>query len=131
MRVLQAGALYFACVFATGFVMGTIRVFWIVPSLGVRTTELAEVPVMLAVTIVAARAIADKLRVAHRMAARAAMGLVALGLLLVAEWMIVTGIRGLTIGQYVRTRDPVGASAYLAMLVLITAMPLAVMRDQN
>ena len=46
--------LYFALVFAAGFVLGTIRTLWAVPWLGVRTAELVELPIMLGVSIIAA-----------------------------------------------------------------------------
>src|SRR5579883_2596395 len=55
MRTLEAGLLYFALVFGTGFVLGTVRTLWIVPRLGDRTAELLEAPVMLAVIVAAAR----------------------------------------------------------------------------
>jgi hypothetical protein len=32
MPILKAGVLYFALVFGAGFVLGTIRTLWIVPS---------------------------------------------------------------------------------------------------
>jgi hypothetical protein len=38
--ILKAGALYFAVVFAAGFVLGTIRTLWVVPSFGARGAEL-------------------------------------------------------------------------------------------
>lgn len=34
-QILKAAALYFGLVFGTGFVLGTIRVLWVVPRLGV------------------------------------------------------------------------------------------------
>jgi hypothetical protein len=37
MQILKAGVLYFALVFGAGFVLGTIRILWIVPSFGTRT----------------------------------------------------------------------------------------------
>ena len=58
MQILKAGVLYFALVFGAGFVLGTIRVLWLVPSLGARTAELIETPIMLVVTILAARWVA-------------------------------------------------------------------------
>jgi hypothetical protein len=131
MRILKAGALYFAIVFGVGFVMGTIRVFWMVPMFGSRVDELVEIPVLLAVVIITARLIVEKLRVPANTAARAGMGLVALGLLLAAEWMLATGMRGLTIGEYITTRDPVAGGVYLAMLVVVAAMPLVVGRGQT
>ena len=41
MNSLKAGVTYFALVFGTGFLMGIIRVPFLVPTLGVRTAELA------------------------------------------------------------------------------------------
>lgn len=55
MQELKAGALYFALVFGAGFVLGTVRTLWIVPRVGAMTAEMLESPVMLVVTIVAAR----------------------------------------------------------------------------
>jgi hypothetical protein len=55
MQVVKAGALYFALVFAVGFVLGASRTLWVVPRLGTRMAELMEMPIMLAVTIVVAR----------------------------------------------------------------------------
>jgi len=45
MRVLRAGALYFAIVFGVGFLLGPIRILWIVPRVGTRTAELIEAPI--------------------------------------------------------------------------------------
>ena len=55
MPILNAGVLYFALVFGAGFVLGTIRTLWVVPRVGTRMAELMETPIMLVVTIVAAR----------------------------------------------------------------------------
>lgn len=54
-HVVKAGAIYFALVFASAFVLRTIRVLWLVPTVGTRAAELLEMPLMLAVVIVAAR----------------------------------------------------------------------------
>jgi len=63
MQILKAGVLYFAFVFGAGFVLGSIRILWIVPRLGTRIAELMETPIMFAVTIVAARWIVRRLAV--------------------------------------------------------------------
>ena len=126
MHILKSGALYFVLVFGAGFVLGTIRVLWIVPSVGVRMAELMEAPLMLAVTIVAAG------RVLRRPALRAArlgrlgIGLVALGLLLAAEFTLVLGLQGLTVAEYLASRDPVAGTVYVAMLAVFALMPLLV-----
>lgn len=63
-RQLIAPALsYFALVFGAGFVLGTVRVFWVAPQLGTRAAELAEAPVMLVVIFFAARWIAKRFAV--------------------------------------------------------------------
>jgi hypothetical protein len=54
MQILKAGALYFALVFAAGFVLGAVRTLWIVPVFGTRTAELMESAIMFVVTIIAA-----------------------------------------------------------------------------
>jgi hypothetical protein len=46
MPIVKAGVLYFALVFGTGFLLGTVRTLWIVPLVGTRT-ELMETPIML------------------------------------------------------------------------------------
>ena len=51
MKVLTSSAAYFAIVFGAGFVFGMVRVMWLVPTVGVRVAELAELPLMLAVVV--------------------------------------------------------------------------------
>ena len=99
MLTLKAGALYFAMVFGAGFVLGSIRVLWIVPHFGERTAELMETPVMFVVTLVASQWIVRRLAVPSAMLVRLGMGCVALALMLVAEFTLVPWLRGLTISE--------------------------------
>jgi hypothetical protein len=46
MQILKAGALYFALELGAGFVLGAIRIMWVVPRFGTRMAELMETPVM-------------------------------------------------------------------------------------
>ena len=55
MQMAKAGLLYFALVFGTGFLLGPIRLLWLVPRFGTRIAELMEMPVMLVVIVLAAR----------------------------------------------------------------------------
>ena len=107
MQVVKAGALYFALVFAVGFVLGAIRTLWVVPRVGARTAELMEMPIMLAITIVAARWTALRFSVPMMWSARLEMGCTALVLMLIAEFGFVLWIRGLSIRDYLAMRDPV------------------------
>lgn len=85
MQILKAGVLYFSLVFASGFALGAIRVLWIVPIVGVRLAELMEMPIVLLVTIIAARWAVRRLPLWPTPGMRLSVGSVALGLLLVAE----------------------------------------------
>jgi len=58
-QILKVGALYFAAVFAVGFVLGAIRTLWVEPELGTRVAELIEAPMMLLVVVFAARTSSD------------------------------------------------------------------------
>jgi hypothetical protein len=116
MRILKAGALYFALVFGAGFILGPIRILWAVPRFGTRTAELMESPIMLVITIVAARWIVRRLAVPSKMFSRLGMGCIALGFMLVAEFGLVAWLRGLSIKEYLASRDPVSGTVYYVML---------------
>jgi len=128
MQVVKAGALYFVVVFAVGFVLGTVRTLWVVPRLGTRIAELMEMPIMLAVTIVAARWTVLRLSVPMIWSARLGMGCGALVLMLVAEFGFVLWIRGLSIKEYFATRDPVSGTAYYLLLMVLAIMPVFISR---
>jgi len=128
MSILKAGALYFALVFGAGFVLGTLRTLWVVPRFGTRMAELMETPIVLVVTMVAARWIVRRLAVPSVPSSRLGMGFVALGLMLVAEFGFVLWLRGLSIREYLATRDPVSGTVYYVMLGVFAIMPLLVAR---
>lgn len=123
MTVLAAGALYFLLVFGAGFLLGVVRTFWLVPRLGARRAELLETPFMLAVSGLAAWWVCTWLRVPGGLATRLAMGLTALGLMLVAEFGLMLRLRGLSFRAYLATRDPVSAAVYYASLLVFSALP--------
>jgi len=128
LMIPKTGVLYFAIVFGTGFVLGTIRVLWIVPRFGERLAELMETPFMFVVTMVSARWIVRRLHVPTTWFNRLGMGCVALVLLLVAEFTLVLWLRGLSITEYFSNRDPVSGAVYYMMLVVFAIMPLLVGR---
>ena len=128
-KILKSGVLYFALVFGGGFVLGTIRVLWIVPRVGTRTAELMEIPVMFVVTILAARWVVRRLSLLPTPATRLGVGFVALGFLLVTEFSVVLWLRGLTIRGYLASRDPVAGTVYFVMLGVFAVMPLLVARS--
>lgn len=123
MQVLKAGVLYFALVFGAGFALGLVRTLWLVPHFGTRMAELMEMPIMLVVIIASARSIVRRLAVPSRPSSRIGMGCVGLSLLLVAEFTLVLSLRGMSVSEYLASRDPVAGAIYYAMLAVFAAMP--------
>ena len=126
MQILKSGALYFALVFGAGFVLGTIRVLLVVPRIGTRTAELIETPVMILVSFVAARWIIRRIVAPPTTTERIAIGFVPLALLVSTEFTFVLWLQGLTISEYLASRDPVAGTAYVIALGLFVVMPLFV-----
>jgi len=125
---LKAAVLYFALVFGAGFVLGPIRVLWVVPRVGTRAAELMEMPIMFAVIVVAARWVVRRLAVPPARVDRLAMGAAALALVLLMDFTVVLRLRGMSIEEYFAARDPVSGTAYYLLLVLLAAMPSLVTR---
>lgn len=121
---IKAGLCYFALTFGAGFLLGPLRILLLVPRVGARAAELAELPVMIVVMWLAARWTIRRFHVPSSTASRLAMGVLAFTLLLAAEFLLVLPLRGLTPEQYFATRDPVSGVAYYASLVLLALMPL-------
>lgn len=128
MRTLKAGVLYFAVVFGAGFVLGPIRIVWVIPWLGERMAELMEMPIMLVIAIVAARWIVRRLVVLPALSSRLGKSSMGLGLMLSAEFTLVLWLRGLSIRDYIAGRDPVVATVYYATLGVFAVLPLVVAR---
>jgi hypothetical protein len=121
LKALQAGASYFALVFGGGFLLGSIRVPFLVPRLGMRTAELIEAPLMFLVILFASRLVVRRFDPAPR--AALAVGLVALVLLLAAELLVARSVSGLTIREYISSRDPISGLVYLVLLLIYAALP--------
>ena len=124
MQLLKASLLYFVIVFGAGFVLGTIRTLWVVRHTGTRWAELMEAPIMLVVTILASRKTVSYFGIPPAPSCRLVVGGIALCLLLVAEFGFTRWLRGLSIKEYLATRDPVSGTVYYVMLGLFAVMPL-------
>jgi hypothetical protein len=131
MRILKAGVLYFAIVSGVGFLLGPIRILWAVPRVGARTAEVLEAPIMLVITIVVAWWITRRFAVSRTRSSRLGMGVVALVLMLIAEFGFVLWLRGLSIRDYLAGRNPVAAAVYYVTLLLFGVMPLLVGRSRS
>jgi hypothetical protein len=123
MRRIKAGSLYFAMVLGAGFMLGLIRVPLLVPRLGERYAELAEMPVMLVVIVMSARYIVKRYALDPDFAGRLQVGFLALALAISAELFLTTLIQSRSIAQYIASRDPVSGSVYILLLLVFALMP--------
>jgi hypothetical protein len=128
---LRAGALYFALVFAAGWVLGPIRQLFVVPRLGETAGALLEAPFMLLAMMVAARWTITRLAIAPGLGPRAAVGLVALGLVLVAELAGARWLRGLSIGEYLAKFVSASGGISALLFVVFALMPTLVARPRR
>ena len=127
MRIAQAlkpSLAYAAVVFAVGFVLGSIRVFLVVPRIGVRWAELLEAPLMIFASFLGARFIVSHWGLLDR-AQCLVVGILSLAFMLLAEVGFVLA-QGINIPQYIAGRDPVSGPVYLLSLGIFTVMPLLV-----
>lgn len=130
MQLWIRGGVYFALVFCVGFLLGVVRVLWLVPSLGERTAELLETPLMLGASLIFARLVVrrfpGKTRIEYLQS-----GAIALGLLLVFEFTVVLGLRGMSVTEYFSSRDPVSGLVYAASLLVFALLPWLVAGRQQ
>ncbi|TJY55186.1 hypothetical protein E4T66_21155 [Sinimarinibacterium sp. CAU 1509] len=127
-QVLLAAVSYFGLVFGAGFMLGAIRVPLLVPRLGERAAELLEMPLMVGVTVLAARFVVRRHAVPLQWSVRARVGAIALALLIGAELLLAVVMQDRSLAQYIASRDPVSGIAYLMALLLYAAMPCLLMR---
>jgi hypothetical protein len=97
-KAIGAGALYFALIFALGFVLGTVRVLWLAPLVGETLAVLAEQPIMLTASWFAASWLVRRNDLAA-VSDRAIMGGIAMVLLFVAEIALGLSLFDQTPGQ--------------------------------
>jgi hypothetical protein len=128
MPILRAGAAYFALTFAAGWVLGPIRELWVIPRLGRTVGLVLEAPLMLVVSFLAARWVVRRFAVPPTLPTRARVGLVALGILLVAELLGAWGLRGLSPAGYFASFGSRSGAVTAATFLLFAAMPLLIGR---
>lgn len=141
MRTLKASATYFALVFGTGFILGPIRLLWLVPRLvgtfgehAERYAELMEMPLMLTAIYFAARFIVRRFAPPAGVSPRRYflfVGLLALACLVAAEMLLGWKLRGLTPLEYFSLRDPISGPAYFLSITVFALLPSRLCRHQT
>lgn len=123
LKTIRAGLLYFAIVLGTGFLLGVVRVSLIVPRIGERWAELAEMPVMAATIFFAAGYIFRRFPEIQNNNRSLVAGLLALALAVCAELGLAVVLQNQPLADYLGSRDKVSGFVYLGMLVVFSLMP--------
>ncbi len=117
----KAALTYFLMVFGTGFLLGPIRIFWLVPKVGIRTAELMELPIMMGMIVFSASFINRRFPGSKR--EKLLSGLLALGCMVGAELGVAVLLQGRSVWDAFFNRDPVSGTAYYLSLLLFGFMP--------
>jgi hypothetical protein len=120
--ILRAGLAYWAVVFALGFVLGTVRVLWLAPLVGLMPATLLELPVMLGASWWASGRLMRRFAIAQTGAALA-MGGLAFALLMAAECALAVVLTGQTPAQWLTDLRQPHAAVGLAGQVVFALMP--------
>lgn len=97
---IRGGILYFALVFVIGFGFGVVRQMLVIPRIGELAAVLLEVPLLLALAWPICRRVVRRCAVPPALPGRAVMGLVAFGLLMLAELLLAVTLAGQSPAQH-------------------------------
>ncbi len=122
-HIVRASFLYFALVLGAGFLLGSVRVPFIVPRLGERWAELAEMPIMAVIIFVAADYILRRYPEVQTRGRALVVGFMALALSISAELALAVVLQSQSLAEFLASRDKVSGSVYLVMLVAFALMP--------
>ena len=129
--ILLRSLIYYGLVFLIGFILGTFRVLLLVPTVGEMYAELIEMPLMLIAIYYSAKFLVYRFSALPRLSAYLVIGVIALGLLLLTEFTLVLGLRGISFAQYIAARDPVSGIAYALSLCIYALMPFIISKTRS
>jgi len=122
MRVAMAGAVYWAIVFALGFALGTLRVLWVAPAIGLLPATMLELPVILTASWFAAGWLVRRFAIASSGEALAA-GALAFATLMAAECALASVLMGQSPAQWLAGLRQPHALLGLTGQVMFALMP--------
>ena len=123
LKTIRAGFFYFAVVLGTGFILGMFHVPFLVPRIGERWAELAEMPIMATVVFFAAGYILRRFPEICSPTRSLVAGFLALALSVAAELGLATVLQNRTLAEFISSRDKISGSVYIALLLVFAVMP--------
>jgi hypothetical protein len=110
-------------VLGTGFVLGMFRVPILVPRIGERWAELAEMPIMAVVIFFSAGYVLRRFPEICVPRRAVAAGLVALTLSVATELGLAVILQDQSLAEFIASRDKISGSVYVGLLLLFGIMP--------
>lgn len=124
MTAIRAGVVYFAIVFAVGFMLGTIRVLVMAPAVGDIAATLIEGPFILGASWVVCGIVIQRFRVPPEISDRLIMGGAAFALLIGAETLLGVFGFGRALSEVVARYATLAGAIGLAGQILFGLFPL-------
>ncbi len=128
---IRAGALYFAIVFAAGFVLGALRVTALMPLIGELPAVALELPIVLFISWIVCRRLVAQFSVPAMVSRRAAMGALAFGLLMLAELGLSVLVFDRSVTEYLAGLQTVPGLMGLGGQIVFALMPLGMLRQRR
>jgi predicted Abi (CAAX) family protease len=123
-HTIQAGAAYFAIVFAVGFALGTVRTLFLAPRLGEQLAVIIELPLILGASWLACGWVLRRWPVEPATGPRLTMGAAALALLILAEIALSLTAFDRSLADYFRNFTTLHGLIGLAGQIVFALMPL-------
>lgn len=120
---IRAGFIYFAMVLGAGFILGMVRVPFLVPRIGERWAELAEMPIMAVVIFFSAGSLLRRFPDISTPGRSLVAGFLALLLTVATELALATVLQDRTLAEFIGSRDKTSGSVYIALLIVFAFMP--------
>lgn len=128
---IRAGVFYFAIVFAAGFALGALRVTFIIPLIGELSAVALELPAIVFISWYVCRWLVGQLSVPAMASQRAAMGVLAFALLMLAELGLSVLVFGRSGAEYLAHLQTASGLLGLAGQIVFAFIPLGLLHHQQ
>ncbi len=122
-RIGIAATAYLGIVFTTGFVLGFLRVLFVVPFAGAFNAELLEAPFMFVAIVASARWIVRRFLWEASILGTFVVGWSAAVGVLILDIVVGTQLRGMTVAEVFMDRNLILGSVYYGLIVAYAWMP--------
>lgn len=131
LNTVKAGFVYFALVFAVGFVLGTIRVLVLAQRVGELGAVVIEIPIMLLASWMICCWLIRHLQVSRDLSARITMGVAAFAFLMIAELALSVWIFDNPVAAHFANYTTAHGGLGLAGQVAFAAFPVIQLRRRK